>query len=212
MTSAQDIFNTPASTLAAQFQKNLNAHRAKAVERQQQLREQQLSIAARRDLTSRAREVVASRTFVDGADQLDGMRQAEMEMRRTTRDKIARKYFTGTTSDPVNRRDAADRARALTNDRDAKDALNMARRDGDHAMASAIAEHALSMLWLDVVNEWAADKPGATDDIRLYLNLAQEPSYLEMTMYEAIPAGAIDGKHWHSIVTTAQEDLGGEAA
>ncbi|NJP72516.1 hypothetical protein [Streptomyces sp. C1-2] len=208
----EQSFNTPAATIAAQFQRNLEAHRAKAMTRQEQLREQQLAVAGRKQLTPRAREVTTARVYLEGSDQLSAMRQAELDMRRTTRDKIGRKYFSGKANDPISRRDAMDRARALTDERDARDALAAAQRDGDEAMTAAIAEHALGMLWLGVVNEWAADKPGATEDINLYRQLAHEPSYVEAAVYEAIPAGAVDGKPWYTIVTTAQEDLGGDAA
>ncbi|WP_432504299.1 hypothetical protein [Kineococcus arenarius] len=62
-------------------------------------------------------------------------------------------------------RDAQDRAARLSDPREALEALARAHRGGDDLLARAVAGHAVVNGWSDVVQAWAADRPGAAEQL-----------------------------------------------
>ncbi|GLI28495.1 hypothetical protein ARHIZOSPH14_27370 [Agromyces rhizosphaerae] len=61
------------------------------------------------------------------------------------------------------RRDAADRARKITDKQEAMDVLNDAIRNGDAEMAHAIGTRARNHVWLDVAQAYQAAHPDTAD-------------------------------------------------
>jgi hypothetical protein len=126
--------------------------------------QQQLDrIQNNRAYSDHARQVLAAKAWSQASQQLEQVRQTELAELASRRDQLNRKMFGSTsTSDPgtvLARRDAADRAAAIDNPRIAADMLDRAARDGDRTLAQAVAAHANTYGWTDVVDQYAASNP-----------------------------------------------------
>ncbi|MFJ6500867.1 hypothetical protein [Streptomyces virginiae] len=136
----------------------MNAEQIRATYQQQLDR-----IQNNRAYSDHARQVLAAKAWSQAAQQLEQVRQSELADLAGRRDRLNRKMFGSTgTADPntmLARRDAADRAAAIDNPRIAADMLERAARDGDHTLAQAVAAHANSYGWTEVVDQYAAGNP-----------------------------------------------------
>ncbi|WP_405426375.1 hypothetical protein [Streptomyces erythrochromogenes] len=126
--------------------------------------QQQLDrIQNNRAYSDHARQVLAAKAWSQASQQLEQVRQTELAELAGRRDRLNRKMFGSTSSsDPgtvLARRDAADRAAALDNPRIASDMLERAERDGDRTLAQAVAAHANTYGWTDIVDQYAAGNP-----------------------------------------------------
>ena len=96
-------------------------------------------------------------------DELKGQQESYV---KNLRDKVERE-FRGTQPTDANsvllRRDAADRARKITDKREAMDVLNDAISNGDAEMAHAIGNRARNFAWLNVAEAYQAAHPDTAD-------------------------------------------------
>ncbi|MCX4780909.1 hypothetical protein [Streptomyces sp. NBC_01264] len=137
----------------------------------EQIREryqQQLDrIQANRAYSDHAKKVLCAKAWTQAAQQLEQQRQAELAELSSRREQLNRKMFGSTgTADPstvLARRDAADRAAAIDNPRIAAETLQRAERDGDRTLAQAVAAHANTYGWTEVVDQYAASTPAFAD-------------------------------------------------
>ncbi|MFD6939651.1 hypothetical protein ACFWAP_26320 [Streptomyces goshikiensis] len=136
----------------------MNAEQIRATYQQQLDR-----IQNNRTYSDHARQVLAAKAWSHASQQLEQARQAELSGLAIRRDQLNRKMFGSTgNADPgtvLARRDAADRAAAIETPRIAASMLERAARDGDRTLAQAIAAHANTYGWTEVVNQYAADNP-----------------------------------------------------
>ncbi|MEU6210759.1 hypothetical protein ABZ891_12685 [Streptomyces sp. NPDC047023] len=148
----------------------MNADQIRAAYQQQLDR-----IQNNRAYSDHARQVLTAKAWSQASQQLEQVRQAELAELAGHRDRLNRKMF-GTTgnADPgtvLARRDAADRAAALDNPRIAAETLRRAERDGDRTLAQAVAAHANTYGWTEVVDEYAAGNPEFADAAREWNSL-----------------------------------------
>ncbi|MFD4135544.1 hypothetical protein [Streptomyces goshikiensis] len=139
----------------------MNAEQIRATYQQQLNR-----IQNHRAYSDHARQVLAAKAWSHASQQLEQVRQAELAHLASRRDQLNRKMFgsagSAGSADPgtvLARRDAADRAAAIDNPRIAASMLERAARDGDRTLAQAVAAHANTYGWTEVVNQYAADNP-----------------------------------------------------
>jgi hypothetical protein len=154
----QDRFVTSAEQLTAEFQRNINAARA------------------RRDITPQARQIAIARAYTKARDGLTQLQAHDTEKYHQQRSRLERKLFGNTDhisgASAVSSRDARDRAAKYTNPDDAAAALGRAQRDGDADLARAIAAHAADnastevgshTAWGAVVQRYADSRPALAD-------------------------------------------------
>ncbi|WP_371614764.1 hypothetical protein [Streptomyces sp. NBC_00454] len=120
-------------------------------------------IQTNRAYSNHAKQVLAAKAWTQAAQQLEQLRQSELAQLASRREQLNRKMFGSTgTADPstvLARRDAADRAAAIDNPRIAAATLERAERDGDRTLAQAVAAHANTYGWTEVVDQYAATTP-----------------------------------------------------
>ncbi|NED31971.1 hypothetical protein [Streptomyces sp. SID8499] len=157
MTDYQQRFNASAESIRTDFQRNLEA------------------VRNRRDLNTQARQTAIARAYAKARDGLNGIRQQEADYVTRQRNYLERKLF-GNTDDihgtnAVSSRDARERAAKLTTPDEAAQAYNRAQRDGDTALARAIAAQAADYAasvgaapgWEHIVRHYAGSRPGLAD-------------------------------------------------
>jgi hypothetical protein len=116
-------------------------------------------------------------------DELDAIKAKQEIYVKGLRDKVERELRGSQPSDANSvllRRDAADRARRITDKHEALDVLNDAIRNGDDEMAQAIGNRARNDAWLEVSETWEAAYPETADSaaaLAYVEGLASEPGY-----------------------------------
>jgi hypothetical protein len=99
-------------------------------------------------------------------DALASIRGEQDSYVKNLRDKIEREFRGDQPADAasvVSRRDAADRARKVTDRREAKEMLHDAIANGDADLAHAIGTKARNSAWLDVAEAYQAAHPETAD-------------------------------------------------
>lgn len=143
------------------FQKGLDAHRAKAEQLRAETTAQLQRIASRNELTPEARRTAAARVYKPSREQMNQMLDEHIGMINRHKQELARKAFgSDNAADPATammRRQARQQAAALEDRRSAQDMLREAKFDGDTHLARAVARTAFENGWHDVVDEWNAD-------------------------------------------------------
>lgn len=97
---------------------------------------------------------------------LDGIKGEQGSYVKNLRDKIEREFRGSQASDAasvVSRRDAADRARRITDKREAMAVLTDAIANSDADLAHAIGTRARNSVWLDVAETYQAAHPDTAD-------------------------------------------------
>lgn len=147
--------------------------RAAAVKEQNKSARQAIKDDARRSDTAKKDDLAA--LDKDTRDKLDGIKAEQDSYVKGLRDKIESE-FRGTQPTDANsvllRRDASDRARRITEPREALAVLNDAIANGDAEMAHAIGTRARSSVWLDVAEAYQTAHPDTADS-------AQALAYVE---------------------------------
>ncbi|MFC7973900.1 hypothetical protein ACFUT3_01370 [Streptomyces cinereoruber] len=179
--------------------------------------QQQLArIQGNRMYSDHAKKVLSAQAYKKAQDALETLRQAELDGLARQRTQLQRRMFgaTSTVSDPsavVSRRDAADRAAKLDDPREAATALQRAERDGDTVLAQAIAARASEWGWTDVLDTYAADRPGFVRDVEEWNALPDTDDIgwkLGHTAQFIAPTPpGFDGAHLASIDWYAQQNL-----
>lgn len=132
--------------------------------------QQQLGrIQGNRMYSDHAKKVLSAQAYKKAQESLETLRQAELDSVARQRTQLQRRMFgaSSSISDPnavIARRDANDRAAKLDDPREAATALERAERDGDTVLAQAIAARASEWGWSDVLNTYAASRPGFVRD------------------------------------------------
>ncbi|MER5312903.1 hypothetical protein ABT034_34605 [Streptomyces sp. NPDC002773] len=133
--------------------------------------QQQLGrIQGNRMYSDHAKKVLSAQAYKKAQGDLETLRQAELDSAARQRTQLQRRMFgtTSSISDPgavIARRDANDRAAKLEDPREAATALERAERDGDTVLAQAIAARASEWGWTDILDTYAADRPGFVRDV-----------------------------------------------
>lgn len=98
--------------------------------------------------------------------KLDGIKSEQASYLQTLRERVAsevRGHQSQDTNSVLLRRDAADRARKITEKQDAMDTLNDAIANGDTVLAQAIGGRARARLWGSVAEAYEAAYPELAD-------------------------------------------------
>jgi hypothetical protein len=98
--------------------------------------------------------------------KLDAIKAEQESYIKTLRDKVERELRGNQPSDANSvllRRDAADRARRITDKAEALAVLNDAIANGDDSLAHALGNRARSFAWLDVAGAYQAAFPSTAD-------------------------------------------------
>lgn len=130
-------------------------------------RAQLARIESNRTYSDHAKRVLSAKAYKQAAEQLDTLRQAEVDDLVRQRAALQRRMFgqagTADAQTVIARRDANDRAAKLDDPRIATEALQRAEMEGDTLMAQAIATRAAQHGWGDVLGAYATDRPGFAD-------------------------------------------------
>ncbi|MFC8491216.1 hypothetical protein ACFUJU_10495 [Streptomyces sp. NPDC057235] len=179
--------------------------------------EQQLNrIQGNRMYSDHAKKVLSAQAYKKAQEGLETLRQAELDSLARQRTQLQRRMFgtTSSSSDPnavIARRDANDRAARLDDPREAATALQRAERDGDTVLAQAIAARASEWGWTDVLDTYAADRPGFVRDVEEWNALpdAEDIGWKlgHTAQFIAPTPPGFDGAHLASIDWYAQQSL-----
>lgn len=145
-TDFKNMFNRSAADHTTDFQKAMDASRAKPEQIREAHDRQVEKIRAREDITPQARQVAMARAHRDTAAKLEAAQQADRQKYETRRAQLEKRLFGSDTNvtgtEAINRRQAREMAANLTDPQEAQAAYSRALRDGDRDYARAIASHA----------------------------------------------------------------------
>lgn len=209
---------------SSEFQKGIDAHRAKADQLRERTEQQLGRIAQRRDLTPEAKRTAAARVYKPAVESIQQALEQHIEMVKRHKQQLADKAFgSDRAADPATamaRRQARQMAAAVEDMRDAEQMLRDAKFDGDDNLARAVAAVSFERGWDEVVDVWNEDgrhdnamrglreirTMPDTDDAVWRMNVAQS--------YAKPMPGILDGLKPHEISRAAEADYGdgGEAA
>ncbi|MFH8768273.1 hypothetical protein [Streptomyces sp. NPDC017958] len=133
----------------------------------QRLASEVARINSRQSLSDQAKQIAIAKAYRTARDQVQGMRQAELDRVTGERAKLSRRLFghegIADAQTVIVRRDAADRAAKLDSQEAAQRALRMAEANGDTHLAQAIAGQSYANGWAEVVHAWLDANPQAHD-------------------------------------------------
>ncbi|MFF7973836.1 hypothetical protein [Streptomyces sp. NPDC007905] len=133
----------------------------------QRLASEVARINSRQSLSAQAKQIAIAKAYRTARDQVQAMRQAELDRVTGERAKLARRLWghegAADAQTVIVRRDAADRAAKLDSPEAAQRALRMAEANGDTHLAQAIAGQSYANGWADVVHTWLDTNPQAHD-------------------------------------------------
>lgn len=145
----------------ADFQKAIDAHRAKADQVREQTNAQLQRIAGRKDLTPEAKRGAAARTYKPACEQIQQMLNDHIAMVEGRKQALAQKAFgSDNTTDPTTammRRQARQQAAGIQDRQAAEEMLREAQFEGDTHLARAVARASFDNGWHSVVDQWNAD-------------------------------------------------------
>ncbi|MFF1336362.1 hypothetical protein ACFVYT_00325 [Streptomyces sp. NPDC058290] len=146
----------------------------------QQLDSKVQHIRGQKNLTTRAKQTMIARAYLEARNGLDELREQEAARIERQREQLDRKLFgtNGFSPDPntvIARRDANDRAAKLDTPAEAEHALRRAEREGDRIMAKAIAARAADYSgdpsWAQLLNQYVDGKPEETATLQAMVDL-----------------------------------------
>ena len=186
----------------------------------QQVNDHADRIAAKRDLTTRAKQIHVARKYVEARDALNQLRQDDIASVDTKRRMLERRLYgsDGATVDPsaaISRRDARDRAAAIDKPELAEYELARAERSGDEHLAQAIAAEAADRGWTGALQQYVNTRPEAADTVQQLLALpdTRQGAY-QMTKaieYSIAPPAILAGHSEASINMLARQPLESDA-
>ena len=217
----QRRFNRTDAQNTSDFQKAMDAHRAKAEQIRQQADDQIARITARTDLTADAKRAAAAKVYKPAAEQIQHMLDQHIDQVKAHKQQLAKKAFgSDTAADPASSREARRMASQIQDADEAATMIRNAQFDGDKQLARTIAGVAFERGWHSAVDAWNADGSNNaymrhvidlvqmpdTNDVVWRLNVAQQ--------YAKPMPGILDGLKDHEISRAAETDYndGGEAA
>ncbi|HEY6115418.1 MAG TPA: hypothetical protein VI172_05620 [Candidatus Dormibacteraeota bacterium] len=220
----QRRFNLTDEQNTSDFQKAMDAHRAKADRIRENATAAIERISERRDLTPEAKRSAAAKVYKPAAEQIQQALDDHIAMVGRHKQKLADKAFgSDRATDPATamaRRQARQMAATVQDMPEAEEMLRNAKFDGDDNLARAVAAVAFERNWDRVVDAWNSD--GRHDNaMRNLIELRQMPDTedavwrLNVAQQYAKPMpGILDGLKPHEITRAAETDYsdGGEAA
>lgn len=115
--------------------------------------------------------------------ELDGIKAKQQTYVKDLRAKVERELLGSQLSDANSvllRRDAADRARRITDEKEALAVLEDASRGGDDSLAHAVGYRARNSGWINALDAYREAQPGAADSATALAKLEsldRDPSY-----------------------------------
>lgn len=220
----QRRFNRTDAQNTSDFQKAMDAHRAKAEQIRQRADDQIARITARTDLTVDAKRSAAAKVYKPAAEQIQQMLDQHVAKVKAHKEDLARKAFgSDRAADPATamaRRQARQQAATVEDARQAAEMIRNAQFDGDKELARAVAATAFERGWHDAVDVWNAD--GSNNAYMQHvIELVQMPdtndAVWRMNVAQAYAKpmpGILDGLKPHEISRAAETTYndGGEAA
>lgn len=126
-------------------------------------------ISSQRTLSQEAKLVAIARAYRETRDAIAEQGRQVVQQAEAKRAQLGRKLFGHEgDADPqtvIVRRDAADRAAKLKTPEEASSALQQAEVNGDRYMAQAIATHAWTHSWNDVLSGYLDARPEAAETV-----------------------------------------------
>ncbi|KIF69258.1 hypothetical protein HY68_12740 [Streptomyces sp. AcH 505] len=216
-TDYQRMFNQSAVDYTADFQKQMDAHRAKAAAVRENAETLLGRISERKDLTPEAARAAAARIYKPACEQMRQMLDQHIEKVTQHKQKLAQKAFgSDPTNDPAKammRRQARQQAATLTDPDAAKRMLAEAKFDGDVHLARATAAVAYENGWHDVVDAWNSDGSNNAS-MRSLIEMRQlpdtkDPAWRINTAASYAPPmpGVLEGMKPHEISRAAEADI-----
>lgn len=211
----QRRFNQTEASQTSEFQKAMDAHRAKADQIRESAQQQLDRIGARQDLTPEAARAAAARVYKPAVAQIQQMLDQHIEKVTQHKQHLAQKAFgSDRAADPqtaMARRQARQIAATAEDARSAEQMVRDAQFDGDEHLARAAAAVAYERGWTNVVDVWNAD--GRNDKaIRQLQELQQLPDTQDpvwrintAAAYAPPMPGILDGLKPHEISRAAEE-------
>ena len=179
--------------------------------------QQQLDrIQGNRAYSDRAKQILAAKAYTAATNALSKLRDDEVAAIDDRREFLYRRMFgrhdSADAQTVIARRDANDRAAKLDNPRVAEQQLRDALRQGDTTMAQAIAEHAASMQWGDVLGAYGDTRPGFREVAEEYRDLtavrsSDQWSFMHTAQYIAPPPSNLGTMSEAQIAGLAAEDM-----
>ena len=220
----QRLFNLSGEQHTSDFQKAMDAHRAKADAVRDRATDAIRRIGERRDLTPEAKRAAAAKVYKPAAEQIQQALDNHIAMVKQHKQELARKAFgAGTAADPMTamaRRQARQQAATVTDADQAESLIRDAHFSGDRELARAVAAVAFERGWHGAVDAWNED--GSNDAFMKHvIELAQMPDTNDVVWrmnvaqsYSQPMPGILDGLKPHEISRAADTDFGdgGEAA
>lgn len=220
----QRRFNLTDEQNTSDFQKAMDAHRAKAEQIRQQAEDTIARISARTDLTTDAKQAAAARIYKPAAEQIQQALDQHIAKVKAHKQQLADKAFgSDRSTDPATamaRRQARQMAATVEDKRQATEMLRNAKFDGDDNLARAVAAVSFERGWDEVCDVWNEDgrhdnairhlreirTMPDTNDAVWRMNVAQS--------YAKPMPGILDGLKPHEISRAAETEYsdGGEAA
>lgn len=205
------------------FQKSMDAHRARADQVRENASAAIERIGARKDLTPEAKRAAAARVYKPAAEQVQQALDNHIAMVKAHKQKLADKAFgSDRSTDPATamaRRSARTMAADVEDIRQAEQMIRDAQFDGDDQLARAVAAVAFERGWDTCVDVWNSD--GRHDNAVRHLRELRMMPDTEDTVWRVNVAqqyakpmpGILDGLKGHEISRAAETDYGtGDAA
>ncbi|WP_328893837.1 hypothetical protein [Streptomyces sp. NBC_00236] len=218
-TDFKNMFNRSAADHTTDFQKAMDASRAKPEQIREAHDRQVEKIRAREDITPQARQVAMARAHRDTAAKLEAAQQADRQKYETRRAQLEKRLFGSDTNvtgtEAINRRQAREMAANLTDPQEAQAAYSRALRDGDRDYARAIASHAADQAavplfgaaWASVLDAHSAATPGYDANLAEFRSLQEPGGYGDTTyMAPAVPS-ELGRLSPHQVAMLADSDL-----
>ncbi|MFI6468736.1 hypothetical protein ACIBL5_00485 [Streptomyces sp. NPDC050516] len=207
-------FLTTGEQHTADFQKRMDAHRAKADQIREHATAAIARITERKDLTPEAKRTAAARIYKPAADRVQQLLDEHIDMVKQHKQTLAKKAFgADNATDPASTRQARALAAGLQDADSAERLLREAQFDGDHTLARVIAATAFERGWHDVVDVWNADGKH-NNEMRHAVELLQMPDTSDPAWrmntamaYTTPRPGVLEGLKPHEISRAADADL-----
>ncbi|MEV5131663.1 hypothetical protein AB0K87_14445 [Streptomyces sp. NPDC053705] len=219
--SIQDMFNRTSTELSADAQKVIDGTRAQAAAFIQSADTTIQRATDRKELSDRARQAVAARTYRQAQAQAKVLLDEHIAGVQQYKQKLVDRTFGARGGDAqtiANRRAAQQMTAGLDDHHTAMEMLRTAQQDGDTQLAQVLAGHAYSRGWNDIVDQWNHDGSNNTA-MRNLLELQQMPDTNDLGWRMSVAGdfhvnqpAALNGLREQDIDALARDDLGGEAA
>lgn len=222
MSIYQQLFNKTGAELSAEAQRVVDGTRQQAAAFAQSAETTVQRTMDRKGMTDRARQAVAARTYRQAQAQTQQLLEQHIAgIERHKKTLVDRAFGNSDSSDSQTltaRRYARETAAQADQAWKAMDLMQTAQQEGDTQLAKAVAGHAFTMGWNDVVDQWNHD--GSNNGaMRHLLDLKQLPDTNDQAWRFSVAGdfhvnqpAILRGLREQDIDMLARDDLGGEAA